>query len=518
MTIIRRLPPATPDQLATLTPRQLRRYNALRTGGFTQRALAAREGITEHSVSHAVRRIAARLGWTDERVSARRQARSLPVLKAGTEDYADHGYRMLWVARASEKYGFPVTALLQRDSRRQKALHRQTRLVSDPTVATGKVFRTFVRENECPGVKAWWDSLQKYTAAAVDARGRGLKPASEVARALGVSSAKVHDWCSHGCRRLSKHAKPVHEWIGPFGDKEQQLWVSSESERQIKAAPAYPYIDQPGKGRYIHSSEAGRRCTCTTRTLHRMHKGEISVPGGGEFDRVRGPRNDWYYHEGHVNAVAQAKKPGRGRRVRGPLKKKQWTTKDGLALSTNFVAELCGAYGQQVHCWGKGQLTREGLKLRPAGKLRVEGCTLCGWRADDAIAIARARGREIPPDLDEEYPPNGNGSHNGNGDSVGPVNLLGEKSRPKGKRGRPGPKPDEAWRRTVLVDEWKERSRDRRCSRQDFCDDFNERIRGTFGRTVDVEYLETARDWYDKQTPGRLAAFRAFRNIRAKPL
>lgn len=403
-TIIRRLPPATPDQLATLTPRQLRRYNALRTAGLTQRALAAREGITEHAVSHAVRRLAARLGWSDERASARRQARSLAVLKAGTEDYTDHGYRMLWVVRASERYGFPVLALHERNSRR-KVLHRQTRLVSDPTVATGKVFRTFVRENECRGVKAWWDSLQKYTAAAVAARARGLKPASEIAKALGVSSSRVRYWCHHGCCHLSNHAKPVHEWIGPFGDKEQELWVSSASARQIKAAPPFAYIDR-ADGRYIHSSEAASRCSCTTLTLSRMARGDISVPGGGEFDRVRGPRNDWYYHNDHVNA-AQAKKPGRGRRVRGPLKK-QWPTKAGLALSTTFVAELCGAYAQQVHLWGTGRLTREGLKLRLAGKLRVEGCMLCGWRADDAVAIARARGREIPPDLDEAFPANGN--------------------------------------------------------------------------------------------------------------
>ena len=131
------------------------------------------------------------------------------------------------------------------------------------------------------------------------------------------------------------------------------------------------------------------------------------MPGGGTFRRVRGPRNDWYYHEDDVHAVARAK-PGSGRRVRGPLKK-QWTTKAGLALSTSFVAELCGTYTQQVLLWGKGRLTREGLKLRRAGKLRVEGCPLWGWRADDAVAIARTRGRGIPPDLDEAYPPNGNG-------------------------------------------------------------------------------------------------------------
>lgn len=39
--VIRRLPPATPEQLATLTAHQRRVYHALRTEALTQRAFAA---------------------------------------------------------------------------------------------------------------------------------------------------------------------------------------------------------------------------------------------------------------------------------------------------------------------------------------------------------------------------------------------------------------------------------------------------------------------------------------------
>lgn len=67
------------------------------------------------------------------------------------------------------------------------------------------------------------------------------------------------------------------------------------------------------------------------------------------------------------------------------------------------------------------------------------------------------------------------------------------------KRGRPSVDAAEALKRITLVEEWRERSREGRCSRQDFAD---ERCNG------DVEYLETARDWYDKKSPEQLAVFR----------
>lgn len=111
-TIVRRLPPATPDQLAILTPHQRGVYHALRNEVLTQTALAERDGTAETTVHRTVRRIAAKLGHTDDGrapglASALRKARSLPVLDAGTDAYMDGGHRMLWLVRASESTGFP---------------------------------------------------------------------------------------------------------------------------------------------------------------------------------------------------------------------------------------------------------------------------------------------------------------------------------------------------------------------------------------------------------------------------
>ena len=300
-TILRRLPPATPEQLATLTPRQRGVYDALQGEGLTQRAFAARDGITGSTLVETVRCIAAKLGHTNGRThglaSALREARSLPVLDAGTETYMDGRHRMLWVVRASEQSGVPVAVLRTRTTKRLKAIHCQHRLVLDPTAPMGKVLRLFVRESECPALKVWWDSVQQYDAAATAARARGLKPAPEVAKALGVSTTRVHHWCDRGCNRLSNRAKPVHEWIGPFGDKKQELWISSVSQRQIKAAPKYKYIDRP-EGRYIHPPEAMRLCKCIRGTLTLWATGKVPVPGGGMFRRIPGPGGAWYLPRG----------------------------------------------------------------------------------------------------------------------------------------------------------------------------------------------------------------------------
>jgi predicted DNA-binding transcriptional regulator AlpA len=102
---------------------------------------------------------------------------------------------------------------------------------------------------------AWWDSLQKRTVAAVTARARGLKPASEVAKALGVSTSQARDWCNHGCYRLSNHAKPVHEWIAACAEG-----LTADQAAAYVGVSVRKWHEMNGSGKCPAPVELGDRC------------------------------------------------------------------------------------------------------------------------------------------------------------------------------------------------------------------------------------------------------------------
>lgn len=274
-------------------------------------------------------------------------AKELEPLPAGTVQYvSDDGHLMTWVNEAARLHQVPLWILQRKASLYGEPIHRQPRDVYDPQCVAGIGRRLFIRDSQCPQLKNFVRHLEQTKQAAATARATGLIPVREFAKLVGRAKNLVTSWVHNYCPHMPHGWKfdPAPQWIPTLkGANPEVLWLPRATAREIKAAMdaegSYKCLHRPD-GRYIHSSEAAKRCNCTYTALAKWHLGD-PVPGDGKLRRTNEDgysRGDWFYHEKDIDDIAKAGK--RPNRSPAPDYRK---SKDGKRLvHTRIAVKLMG--------------------------------------------------------------------------------------------------------------------------------------------------------------------------------